>query len=451
MAESIRKITAILPRLPEHLSTPLFAGTTSRHFEAGQALFLAGEPGNGCYRLKRGLLKVVIISPEGDQRILAILGPGEIAGELSVIDGEPRSASVFAVTDCELSFISRLGFEKFAQQHPDIYRYLVNVLASRLRETDEAVAATSFLTVKARLARALLELAEYLGEDAHTGRVLIRHKFSQRDLAAMAGVARTIVQRINQKLVAKGQILMATRRMKMKLDYGDYYILDLSGNVMDLDIDPEELARKLGVLNEGEKVKRRSRKTRLKKEARPLQRPAHKAVTQTAPDAAPQPTPVTQTAPAPAAAATLVEAMGCDLDEYIGMVRKESSFSARLPAVERGRTFRTLARFFIVALIGVGATFAWQYHGDEAKEMVKTLAASLGGLSSLSTAQDAAAEPTPVIQTAPVPARAEISPELVQQFEDMVALCQQIQMAHNAAQNRHAAEWFVSHCVLGIR
>ena len=71
----------------------------------------------------------------------------------------------------------------------------MNVLALRLRETDQAVAADSFLTVKARLARALLELSEYLGEDAGEGRVLIRHKIGQSDLAAMAGVARENVNR----------------------------------------------------------------------------------------------------------------------------------------------------------------------------------------------------------------------------------------------------------------
>ena len=218
----------------------------------------------------------------------------------------------------------------------------------------------------------------------------------------------------------------------------------------------------MGVLNEGEKVTHLSRKTRLKKEA--LQRPAHEAVTQTALDAAAQPTLIAQTAPAAAATATLIEAIGRDLDEYIGVGRKESSFSAQLSAVERRRTFRTLTRFFIVALIGVSATFAWQYHGDKAKEMVKAAAASLGGLSSVSTmksppetgpiagqsTQNAGPEPTPVIQIAPAPAGT-ISPELVQQFDDMVDLCHQKQMAHNAAQNRHAADWFVSHCVLGIR
>ena len=65
---------------------------------------------------------------------------------------------------------------------------------------------------------------------------------------------RTVVQRVNQKLSAKGQILIrATRWMKLKVDFGDYYILDLSGNVVDTHIDPEKLARKLRVLNEGEK------------------------------------------------------------------------------------------------------------------------------------------------------------------------------------------------------
>jgi CRP/FNR family transcriptional regulator, cyclic AMP receptor protein len=186
----------ILSRLPEGMSAELFARAKTRHLNAGDTLFSAGDAGDGCYRLEEGLLKVVITSHRGEQRILALLGPGEIAGELSIIDRQPRSASVVAVKDCELSFISQQNFEKCTKQDPDIYRYLVNVLALRLRETDEAVAADSFLTTKARLARALLELSEYLGEDAGEGRVLIRHKINQSDLAAMAGVVRENVSRV---------------------------------------------------------------------------------------------------------------------------------------------------------------------------------------------------------------------------------------------------------------
>jgi CRP/FNR family cyclic AMP-dependent transcriptional regulator len=186
----------IFSSLPERLSAQLFAGAKTCHLKAGEALFAAGDIGDGCYRLEQGLLKVTITSPRGEERILAVLGPGEIAGELSLIDRQPRSASVIAIKDCELSFISQQNFEKYTKQDPDIYRYLVNVLALRLRETDEAVAANTFLTVKARLARALLELSEYLGEDAGAGRVLIHHKINQSDLAAMAGVARENVSRV---------------------------------------------------------------------------------------------------------------------------------------------------------------------------------------------------------------------------------------------------------------
>jgi CRP/FNR family transcriptional regulator, cyclic AMP receptor protein len=123
-----------------------------------------GTPADGCYRLEQGLLKVVIASSQGDKRILAILGPGTIVGELAMIDGLPRSSSIFAVRDCELSFISRDTFEEGTKQHPEVYRYLANVLAARLRGTDEAVAAVSFLTIRERLARALIELGEILGE-----------------------------------------------------------------------------------------------------------------------------------------------------------------------------------------------------------------------------------------------------------------------------------------------
>ncbi len=116
--------SVILPSLPENLSTRLFRDATSRHITAGEALFHAGDPGDGCYRLEHGLLKVIITSPRGDERILAMLGPGAMAGELSVIDGGPRSASVFAVKECDLSFVSRAAFEEYAQQHPEIYGIL---------------------------------------------------------------------------------------------------------------------------------------------------------------------------------------------------------------------------------------------------------------------------------------------------------------------------------------
>src|SRR5262245_40492773 len=103
MESGTAETATILPRLPQSLAVQLFAGATPHHLKAGEALFMVGGAGDGCYRLEQGLLKVVITSPRGDNRILAVLGPGSIAGELALIDGRPRSASVFAIRDCDLA------------------------------------------------------------------------------------------------------------------------------------------------------------------------------------------------------------------------------------------------------------------------------------------------------------------------------------------------------------
>jgi CRP/FNR family transcriptional regulator, cyclic AMP receptor protein len=181
---------------PEKLAARLFANAKPTKLAADEVLFLAGDPGDGCYRVEQGLLKVSMIAPTGAERILAIVGSGGIVGELSTIDGLPRSASVAAVRDSELIFVSRAAFQAFADEHPEVYRHLVTLLAARLRDTDAVLAAGSFLPVKGRVARALLDLAEAFGQDVGQGRILIRQKVSQSDVAAMAGIARENVSRI---------------------------------------------------------------------------------------------------------------------------------------------------------------------------------------------------------------------------------------------------------------
>jgi CRP/FNR family cyclic AMP-dependent transcriptional regulator len=181
---------------PESLAVKLFANAKTVKLAADEVLFIAGDPGDGCYRVEQGLLKVSMIAPSGAERILAIVGSGGIVGELSTIDGLPRSASVAAVRDSELTFVSRATFQTFAESNPQVYIHLVTLLAARLRDTDAVVAAGSFLPLKGRVARALLDLAEAFGQDVGKGRILIRQKVSQSDVAAMAGIARENVSRI---------------------------------------------------------------------------------------------------------------------------------------------------------------------------------------------------------------------------------------------------------------
>jgi CRP-like cAMP-binding protein len=208
MAKPAPRAENLLTALPAELARGLFSKARIASFAADQTVFLVGDVSDGCYQVEEGLLKVSVVAPGGGERILAILGPGALVGELSMIDGEPRSASVSALRETKLSFVSRASFEAFAESHPDLYRHMMAVLARRLRETNGALAATSFLSLKGRVARAVLSLADAFGQDVGGGRILVRQKVTQSDLGAMAGIARENVSRIlkdwmDRKLVSR--------------------------------------------------------------------------------------------------------------------------------------------------------------------------------------------------------------------------------------------------------
>ena len=196
MGISARAGSHLLSGLPEPISTELFEKARIIQLAADKVLFLEGDPGDGCYRVEDGLLKVSFISSTGSERILAILGRGAVVGELAILDELPRSASVTAIRDSQLRFVSRQQFSLVAKSHPEIYRHITSLLAARLRDTNMAVAAASFLPLKGRVARALIDLADAFGEDVGGKRILIRQKISQSDVAAMAGIARENVSRI---------------------------------------------------------------------------------------------------------------------------------------------------------------------------------------------------------------------------------------------------------------
>jgi CRP-like cAMP-binding protein len=119
-----------------------------------------------------------------------------MVGELSMISEAPRSASVAALRESKLSFVSRAAFDAFARDNPDFYKHVMRLLARRLTDTNTALVATTFLSLQGRVARSLLSLADGFGHDVGGGRILVRQKLTQSDLAAMAGIARENVSRI---------------------------------------------------------------------------------------------------------------------------------------------------------------------------------------------------------------------------------------------------------------
>jgi CRP/FNR family cyclic AMP-dependent transcriptional regulator len=148
-----------------------------------------------------------MMSRAGVERILAFLGPGAIGGELAIIDGRPRSASVVAVRDTTLKFLSRATFEEFAKKHSEVYRNLVKVLATRLRLTDETVAAGTFLSLEAASRGRCLSRGK-LRSKCWTRPRCVHQKIAQTDLAAMTGIARENLSRVfndwrRRKLVSR--------------------------------------------------------------------------------------------------------------------------------------------------------------------------------------------------------------------------------------------------------
>nr|WP_231710392.1 Crp/Fnr family transcriptional regulator [Roseibium limicola] len=164
--------------------------------KAGAILFEAGDPGNGCYAVTEGSLKVSMLSVEGDEQLLAVLGPGHLVGELALLDGRPRSATVTALKAAQLSFIDKAGFERFADENPAVYRHMLSIVGQRLRHSNDVLAARSFLPLPGRVAQTLLQLAETFGKPLEDGRILIHYKLSQADIANMAGAARENVSRV---------------------------------------------------------------------------------------------------------------------------------------------------------------------------------------------------------------------------------------------------------------
>ena len=190
------QVHTLLLGMPRERTETLLEGARRLELEPGKILFARGDVGDGCYWLEEGRVKVTSASQRGQQRILALLGPGAIIGEIAMIDGLPRTATVEALERCRLLFVSRTSFQQWLMGSPDLQTYLVKTLVARLRQADEESAAASFLSGRARVARALLHLAAHLGETSSGGeRMVVRRNLRQGDLAALAGVTRESVSR----------------------------------------------------------------------------------------------------------------------------------------------------------------------------------------------------------------------------------------------------------------
>lgn len=171
-----------------------------------ETLFHEGDAGDGCYFIREGAVKAVVVARDGQERLLAVLGAGSLVGELALIDNEPRSATVVALRPCKLLHLSNAAFFKLADANPSVYRQAMRLLSRRLRNTNDSVVAQGTVPVAGRVARAFMALAESLGEEHESGRITLLHKVSQADIASLAGAARENASRAINDLRRAGVI-----------------------------------------------------------------------------------------------------------------------------------------------------------------------------------------------------------------------------------------------------
>ncbi len=177
------------------------------HYDKNSVIINQGERSNSLYIVVKGRLKVYVTDEEGRQALLAFLNKGDFFGELSLLDDEPRSATVMTVEKARLLRLTQDGFHQFVAAHPENLLPMLRILANRLRALDETIRSLSTLDVYGRVARVLLNEAEECERDHITPRL------THQDIADMVGSSREMVSRILGDLRKGGYIRVEKKQI----------------------------------------------------------------------------------------------------------------------------------------------------------------------------------------------------------------------------------------------
>src|SRR5918995_6636294 len=186
--DQLRMLTTVVARKSIPRSTTVMAG---------------GDPTDSLYIVLSGRLKVMMSDAEGKEVILSILGPGEIFGEMGLIDDEPRSATVVTIEPCELLSLAKRDFKKSLAENFEMSMAVMRGLVKRLREADRKIGSLALLDVYGRVARLLLDMAENVD-----GERVVTKRLPKQEIAKMIGASREMVSRVMKDLQTGGYIEM---------------------------------------------------------------------------------------------------------------------------------------------------------------------------------------------------------------------------------------------------
>lgn len=191
-----------------------------REYPTGAVIVGQEDRGDSLFAITSGRVKVVLYGDSGREIILSILRDGEIFGEMSLLDNQPRSASVIALESTKALVLERAAFVRHLAAHPGTAIAILAEMSRRLRQADKIIGNLALLDVYGRVARLLKELAERDGVETEGG-VLIRERPTQQEIASMIGTSRETVSRALNDFAKRGLIVLSGKQIILRHGFED--------------------------------------------------------------------------------------------------------------------------------------------------------------------------------------------------------------------------------------
>jgi CRP/FNR family transcriptional regulator len=200
--------------LDDEAAAALISSMVRSRMERGDVLFHEGDPGDKLYVIAEGKIKLGRSSVDGRENLLAILGPGEMFGELSLFDPGPRTATATAVAETQVLALSNEQLHLLLTQRPGLAGALLSALARRLRRTNDVVADLVFTDVPGRVAKTLIDLADRFGRPIEGG-IMVSHDLTQEEIAQLVGASRETVNKALADFANRGWLRLEARAVQI--------------------------------------------------------------------------------------------------------------------------------------------------------------------------------------------------------------------------------------------
>lgn len=203
--ENALRSSLLLSAMDPETARSLISVMVRREFTRGAVIFFEGAPGDALYVVVKGKVKLARTARDGRENLLALLGVGDMLGELSVFDPGPRVSRAHVPEETVVYELTKQALDAWLKEHMDASRYLLRALAKRIRRTSVTVADLVFTDVPGRVAKAILDLSHRFG-GADRGQVIVRHGLTQEELAQLVGASRETVNKALADFASRGWI-----------------------------------------------------------------------------------------------------------------------------------------------------------------------------------------------------------------------------------------------------